>query len=90
MSGPTTRVVSLQADSDSAVGAWQLLCDQCPLKAHLRALGMKARPCAAGIQTKLQGYVPLKTCDHYVKDSLQSTDKQLSLLCAANAEGGAA
>jgi hypothetical protein len=76
------RVVSLRADKGSCVGAWEITCEQCPLLPHLKALDMKAKPCVAGIQTNVQGAVPLSQCEHYEKDSIKSEGKKvLTLKC---------
>lgn len=80
------RVVSLLADKTSIVGAWEIICQECPLGPHLEALNMKPRACVAGIQTNMQGAVPLSQCEHYVKDSIKSEGKKsLTILCAKRA-----
>lgn len=76
------RVVSLRADKDSCVGAWEITCEQCPMLPHLKALNMKPKACVAGIQTNVQGAVPLSQCEHYEKDSIKSEGiKKLTLKC---------
>lgn len=74
------RVVSLRADKDSFVGAWEIACEQCPMRPHLEALNMKPKACLAGIQTNVQGAVPLSQCEHYEKDSITS-EGVLTLKC---------
>lgn len=81
MTPPTIRTVRFQADKKSVVGAWQVVCDECPLKPHLEALGMKPKACIAGIQTNAQGAVPLAQCEHYEKDSIKNENKVLTLTC---------
>lgn len=84
-SASTRRTVRLSHEDGSIVGAWAITCDECPLKPHLEALGMKPQPCTAGIQTNMQGYVPLKDCKHYEKDSIKLEGKTLTLTCRKTA-----
>lgn len=79
------RIVSVRLDKTNSLGAWEIICDDCPLKPHLEALGMKAKACSAGIQTNVQGAVPLAQCEHYEKDSIKSEGKKLTLMCRKHA-----
>jgi len=79
------RVVSVRLDKTNSLGSWEIICDACPLKPHLEALGMKAKACSAGIQTNVQGAVPLAQCEHYEKDSIKSEGKKLTLMCRKHA-----
>ena len=80
------RIVSLRVEKkDNPLGAWEIVCDTCPLRPHLEALNMKPKTCAAGIQTNCQGAVPLSQCEYYVKDSIESEGKRLTLLCRKQA-----
>lgn len=52
------------------------------MRPHLEALNMKPKACVAGIQTNVQGAVPLSQCEHYEKDSIKSEGKKkLTLQC---------
>lgn len=76
------RTVSLICDKkDNPLGAWELSCSTCPLLPHLVALKMKPVSCCAGIQTSIQGPVPLKTCDHYAKNSFVVEGKAYLIEC---------
>ena len=77
------RVVSLRVEKkDNPLDVWEIICDACPLRPHLKALDMKVEPCVAGIQTNVQGAVPLSHCEHYEKDSIKSEGKKvLTLKC---------
>lgn len=83
--GSVQRIVSLRFDKESCVGAWEIICDDCPIKPHLDALGMKPKSCAAGIQTNMQGAIPLAQCEHYENDSIKSEGETLKLTCRKQA-----
>ena len=83
--GSVQRIVSLRLDKESCLGEWEIICDNCPLKPHLAALGMKPKACAAGIQTNIQGAIPMAQCEHYEKDSIKSEGKMLTLTCRKQA-----
>lgn len=79
------RLVRLDVDQGGLLGSWKLICDDCPLRPHLEALGMELRACSAGIQTNIQGAVPLKDCEHYVKDSVAMDGKRITVRCRKEA-----
>ena len=83
--GSVQRIVSMRLDKESCLGAWEIICDDCQLKPHLDALGMKPKACAAGIQTNAQGVIPMSQCEHYEKDSIKSKGKTLTLTCRKQA-----
>ena len=56
--------------TDKGLG-WHMICEECPLLPHLKALKKEARYCQGGIITNVQGPVPLTICEYYVKDSFQ-------------------
>lgn len=57
------------------MGFWSIVCPDCPLAPHLKALELEARPCISGMSTNCQGAVPLASCKHYEKDSADFTGK---------------
>jgi hypothetical protein len=80
-SASVRRIVKIQLDNTSCLGAWEVICDGCPLKPHLDALGMKPKACAAGIQTNIQGVLPLSKCEHYENDSINGDGDKLTIVC---------
>ena len=75
------RLVSLSADRKSCIGEWAVNCDTCPLLPHLKALGQEPRACTAGMQTNIQGAIPLATCEYLVKDSITKLKGKLYINC---------
>jgi hypothetical protein len=61
-------------------------CADCPLSDALKTLGKEPRPCISGIMTNMQGHVPIATCEHYKKDSIENTDGNgLAIECGKEA-----
>ena len=79
-----TRTATFTAQDDT-VGSWRITCASCPLKPHTDALGMPPTACISGIETNMQGHLPLKQCEFYKRDSLagsgEGADKTLSIEC---------
>lgn len=69
----TTRKIEFVKEHSSVTGAWQVLCDACPVIPHLDALGMKRRACMAGITTTEKGCVSMDHCEHYERFSFSNT-----------------
>jgi hypothetical protein len=73
--------VKIKPDKESALGAWSIVCEACPLLPHLKALNMEPRPCVHGIQTNVQGAIPMGQCEFYVKDTLHDDGGATTLEC---------
>jgi len=67
---------------------FEIRCSSCPLISHFEAIGAPAAPCVAGVMTNMQGPVPVKSCQHYVKDSIANVteDNSLSIICRKGME----
>ena len=58
------RKVKLQKIKGAAkVGGWEIVCKECPMAPHLKALGQKPQSCIAGLMD-MTGAVPLNACKH--------------------------
>lgn len=51
-------------DNDSPLGSWGLIAEGCPMHVHQDAIGAKREECMNGIQTNMQGAIPLGSCKH--------------------------
>lgn len=78
----TRRDVKIIEDENSIIGAWEIICETCPLLPHLKALNQPPRPCIAGMQTNMQGAIPLNRCEFYGEDSIVGAGEgKAVLLC---------
>lgn len=73
--------VTVVEDANSCIGAWEIICEECPLLPHLQALNQKPRPCIKGFSTNMQGAIPTGQCEHYQKDSIEGGES-LTLKCS--------
>ena len=80
--------MSLQVEFKDEGVTFEIRCATCPLLPHFEAIGTAAQPCVAGVMTNLQGPVPIKSCDHYIKDSIANVvaDNSLSIKCRKEAQ----
>jgi len=79
MKEPTTRIIDIKLDDLICI----VKCPTCPALTHTNALGIKAWDCMSGIVTNIQGFVPVKTCPHYVSDSVAiDAEKSVTLNCS--------
>lgn len=60
----TIRKLEPVVDENSPLGSWGLVADTCPMHPHQDIIGAKHEECMKGIQTNMQGAIPLSTCKH--------------------------
>lgn len=81
----TTRKVVPVVDQNSAIGAWHLISDTCPMHVHQDAIGAKHEHCMAGISTNMQGDIPLGKCKHAGKFNHEAGEVDCQFVASTSA-----
>ena len=65
------------------LGVFHINCETCPLIPAFRELGKVPEACVAGVATNVQGHIPIHTCRHYEKNSLDRDREknELTIIC---------
>lgn len=70
-------IVTRKFEVKSNEMSWQIICPECPLLEHTRALKVEPIACISGLYTNMQGAIPMKTCAHYLLNSIDKDKKTL-------------
>lgn len=68
-SSPATsmRRILPVVEKGSPLGAWGMESPTCPMHKHQDAIGAKREECVKGIQTNMQGPIPISQCKYAAK-----------------------